>query len=43
MTKMPKPEQKEKMETLLEEFSLTHVRKKISGWCFRVASGDGLR
>ncbi|SEG41015.1 LPS export ABC transporter ATP-binding protein [Algoriphagus boritolerans] len=29
MTKMPKPEQKEKMETLLEEFSLTHVRKNL--------------
>ena len=27
MTKMPKQEQKEKMESLLEEFSLTHVRK----------------
>lgn len=27
MTKMPKKEQKEKMESLLEEFSLTHVRK----------------
>ncbi|WP_158856021.1 LPS export ABC transporter ATP-binding protein [Lunatibacter salilacus] len=29
MTKMPKKEQKEKMETLLEEFSLTHVRKNL--------------
>ncbi len=27
MTKMPKKEQKKKMESLLEEFSLTHVRK----------------
>jgi lipopolysaccharide export system ATP-binding protein len=27
MTKMPKVQQKEKMESLLEEFSLTHVRK----------------
>ena len=27
MTKLPKKEQKEKMEALLEEFSLTHVRK----------------
>lgn len=27
MTKLPKVEQKEKMESLLEEFSLTHVRK----------------
>lgn len=27
MTKMPKKEQREKMEALLEEFSLTHVRK----------------
>ncbi len=27
MTKLPKKEQKEKMESLLEEFSLTHVRK----------------
>lgn len=27
MTKLPKAEQKEKMESLLEEFSLTHVRK----------------
>lgn len=29
MTKMPKAEQKEKMEMLLEEFSLTHVRKNL--------------
>jgi lipopolysaccharide export system ATP-binding protein len=29
MTKMPKAAQKEKMESLLEEFSLTHVRKNI--------------
>ena len=29
MTKMPKPQQKEKMESLLEEFSLTHVRKNL--------------
>lgn len=27
MTKLPRKEQKEKMEALLEEFSLTHVRK----------------
>src|SRR5690554_2393715 len=27
MTKLPKKQQKEKMENLLEEFSLTHVRK----------------
>lgn len=27
MTKLPKKQQKEKMESLLEEFSLTHVRK----------------
>jgi lipopolysaccharide export system ATP-binding protein len=27
MTNMPKKEQKEKMETLLEEFSITHIRK----------------
>ena len=27
MTKLPKKEQKEKMEALLDEFSLTHVRK----------------
>lgn len=29
MTKMPKQEQKEKVESLLEEFSLTHVRKNL--------------
>lgn len=29
MTKMPKAEQKEKVESLLEEFSLTHVRKNL--------------
>lgn len=29
MTKMPKAQQKEKMEALLEEFSLTHVRKNL--------------
>jgi lipopolysaccharide export system ATP-binding protein len=29
MTNMPKAAQKEKMESLLEEFSLTHVRKNI--------------
>jgi lipopolysaccharide export system ATP-binding protein len=29
MTKMPKSEQKEKVESLLEEFSLTHVRKNL--------------
>lgn len=29
MTTMPKKEQKEKMESLLEEFSLTHVRKNL--------------
>lgn len=29
MTKLPRKEQKEKMESLLEEFSLTHVRKNI--------------
>lgn len=29
MTKMPKTQQKEKMESLLEEFSLTHVRKNL--------------
>ncbi len=29
MTKMPKAEQKEKTESLLEEFSLTHVRKNL--------------
>ena len=29
MTKMPKLERKEKVESLLEEFSLTHVRKNL--------------
>ena len=29
MTKLSKPEQKEKAESLLEEFSLTHVRKNL--------------
>jgi len=29
MTKLPKKAQKEKMESLLEEFSLTHVRKNL--------------
>jgi lipopolysaccharide export system ATP-binding protein len=29
MTTLPKKEQREKMESLLEEFSLTHVRKNI--------------
>ncbi|MTI37975.1 LPS export ABC transporter ATP-binding protein, partial [Fulvivirga lutimaris] len=29
MRKIPKKEQKEKMEALLEEFSLTHVRKNL--------------
>ncbi len=29
MTTMPKKEQKEKVESLLEEFSLTHVRKNL--------------
>lgn len=29
MTKIPKAEQKEKVESLLEEFSLTHVRKNL--------------
>ena len=29
MTKLPKTQQKEKMESLLEEFSLTHVRKNL--------------
>jgi lipopolysaccharide export system ATP-binding protein len=31
MTKLPKKEQKEKVEALLEEFSLTHVRKNQGG------------
>ncbi|MGM0943853.1 MAG: LPS export ABC transporter ATP-binding protein [Bacteroidota bacterium] len=29
MTKLPKQQQKEKVESLLEEFSLTHVRKNL--------------
>ena len=29
MTKMPKNERKERVESLLEEFSLTHVRKNL--------------
>lgn len=29
MTRLPKVQQKEKMESLLEEFSLTHVRKNL--------------
>ena len=29
MTTLPKAQQKEKMESLLEEFSLTHVRKNL--------------
>ena len=29
MTKMPKQQRKEKVESLLEEFSLTHVRKNL--------------
>jgi lipopolysaccharide export system ATP-binding protein len=29
MTRLPKAQQKEKMESLLEEFSLTHVRKNL--------------
>jgi len=29
MTKMPKQERKEKVDSLLEEFSLTHVRKNL--------------
>jgi len=39
MTKLPKAAQKEKMETLLEEFSLTHVRKNMG----RVLSGGERR
>ncbi len=31
MTDLPKNEQKEKMETLLEEFSITHIRKNKGG------------
>lgn len=39
MTKLSKKEQKEKMESLLEEFSLTHVRKNLG----RVLSGGERR
>lgn len=39
MTKLSKQEQKEKMESLLEEFSLTHVRKNLG----RVLSGGERR
>ncbi|WP_420388605.1 LPS export ABC transporter ATP-binding protein [Roseivirga sp.] len=39
MTKLSKAEQKEKMESLLEEFSLTHVRKNLG----RVLSGGERR
>lgn len=39
MTKMSKQAQKEKMESLLEEFSLTHVRKNLG----RVLSGGERR
>lgn len=39
MTKLSKAEQKEKMEFLLEEFSLTHVRKNLG----RVLSGGERR
>eukprot|EP01031_Cornospumella_fuschlensis_P049108 gene49108-60111_t len=39
MTKLSKIEQKEKMEMLLEEFSLTHVRKNLG----RVLSGGERR
>jgi lipopolysaccharide export system ATP-binding protein len=39
MTKLSKVEQKEKMEMLLEEFSLTHVRKNLG----RVLSGGERR
>ena len=39
MTKLSKVEQKEKMESLLEEFSLTHVRKNMG----RVLSGGERR
>ncbi|OEK06926.1 LPS export ABC transporter ATP-binding protein [Roseivirga misakiensis] len=39
MTKLPKQVQKEKMESLLEEFSLTHVRKNLG----RVLSGGERR
>lgn len=39
MTKLSKQEQREKMESLLEEFSLTHVRKNLG----RVLSGGERR
>jgi lipopolysaccharide export system ATP-binding protein len=39
MTKLPKQEQREKTEQLLEEFSLTHVRKNLG----RVLSGGERR
>ena len=39
MTKLSKPEQREKTEQLLEEFSLTHVRKNLG----RVLSGGERR
>lgn len=39
MTNLPKPAQKEKMEMLLEEFSLTHVRKNLG----KVLSGGERR
>jgi len=39
MTKLPKQAQREKMESLLEEFSLTHVRKNLG----RVLSGGERR
>ena len=39
MTKLSKAEQKEKMESLLEEFSLTHVRKNLG----KVLSGGERR
>ncbi len=39
MTKLPKTAQREKMESLLEEFSLTHVRKNMG----RVLSGGERR
>ncbi len=39
MTNLPKKEQKEKVETLLEEFSLTHVRKSMG----KVLSGGERR
>lgn len=42
MTTLTKAQQKEKMESLLEEFSLTHVRK-TSVWCFLAVSVDVLK